>query len=216
MSCPSKCSAPFSTELKRHVDLSIAVYINDPDQKLPIWTKCRSKEYRNLQDYLQEFSALDFALKEDCVLLGILNDGCAGQRAILAWLICEAVPRFQQSTDKIVPLETTVQSLCERASRLEADVASLGASTTATHALSTMLADGLRALKQKVKENHEGTEFDQPVSQGADLAARVQALESKMEELQPPISMLSDASESSSCTLTPASVGTSYQDLSSS
>ncbi|THV80223.1 hypothetical protein D6D26_10430, partial [Aureobasidium pullulans] len=63
----------------------------------------------------------------------------------------------------------------------------------------------VESLEQMVKENREGMEFYQPVTQGEELAARIQALENKIKELQPPFSMLSDAAESSTCTLTPAS-----------
>ncbi|THZ15651.1 hypothetical protein D6C89_09629 [Aureobasidium pullulans] len=67
------------------------------------------------------------------------------------------------------------------------------------------LVSRVESLEQMVKENREGMELYQPVTQGEELAARVQALENKIKELQPPFSMLSDASESSTCTLTPAS-----------
>ncbi|KEQ81923.1 hypothetical protein M438DRAFT_367407 [Aureobasidium pullulans EXF-150] len=63
----------------------------------------------------------------------------------------------------------------------------------------------VESLEQMVKENREGMKLYQPVTQGEELAARVQALENKIKELQPPFSMLSDAAESSTCTLTPAS-----------
>ncbi|THY72505.1 hypothetical protein D6C93_10488, partial [Aureobasidium pullulans] len=67
------------------------------------------------------------------------------------------------------------------------------------------LVSRVKSLEQMVKENREGMELYQPVTQGEELAARVQALENKIKELQPPFSMLSDAAESSTCTLTPAS-----------
>ncbi|THX27376.1 hypothetical protein D6D10_09477 [Aureobasidium pullulans] len=67
------------------------------------------------------------------------------------------------------------------------------------------LVSRVESLEQMVKENREGMELYQPVTQGEELAARVQALENKIKELQPPFSMLSDAAESSTCTLTPAS-----------
>ncbi|THZ54029.1 hypothetical protein D6C88_09584, partial [Aureobasidium pullulans] len=67
------------------------------------------------------------------------------------------------------------------------------------------LVSRVESLEQMVKENREGMELYQPVTQGEELAARVQALENKIKELQPPFSILSDASESSTCTLTPAS-----------
>ncbi|THY24568.1 hypothetical protein D6D01_05417 [Aureobasidium pullulans] len=63
----------------------------------------------------------------------------------------------------------------------------------------------VESLEQMVKENREGMELYQTVTQGEELEARIQALENKIEELQPPFSMLSDASESSTCTLTPTS-----------
>ncbi|THY42318.1 hypothetical protein D6C97_09600 [Aureobasidium pullulans] len=63
----------------------------------------------------------------------------------------------------------------------------------------------VESLEQMVKENREGMKLYQPVTQGEELAARIQALENKIKELQPPFSMLSDAAESSTCTLTPAS-----------
>ncbi|THX95191.1 hypothetical protein D6D02_10002 [Aureobasidium pullulans] len=67
------------------------------------------------------------------------------------------------------------------------------------------LVSRVESLEQMVKENREGMEIYQPLTQGEELAARVQALENKINELQPPFSMLSDASEFSTCTLTPAS-----------
>ncbi|THZ81315.1 hypothetical protein D6C84_06701 [Aureobasidium pullulans] len=67
------------------------------------------------------------------------------------------------------------------------------------------LVSRVESLEQMVKENREGMELYQTVTQGEELEARIQALENKMKELQPPFSMLSDASESSTCTLTPAS-----------
>lgn len=78
------------------------------------------------------------------------------------------------------------------------------------------LVSRVESLEQMVKENREGMKLYQPVTQGEELAARIQALENKIKELQPPFSMLSDAAESSTCTLTPASVSMSYQDLGSS
>ncbi|THW72847.1 hypothetical protein D6D17_10680, partial [Aureobasidium pullulans] len=67
------------------------------------------------------------------------------------------------------------------------------------------LVSRVESLEQMVKENREGMQLYQPVTQGEELAARIQALENKIKELQPPFSMLSDAAESSTCTLTPAS-----------
>ncbi|THY00525.1 hypothetical protein D6D03_06433 [Aureobasidium pullulans] len=67
------------------------------------------------------------------------------------------------------------------------------------------LVSRVESLEQIVRENREGMEIYQPLTQGEELAARVQALENKINELQPPFSMLSDASELSTCTLTPAS-----------
>ncbi|THY66928.1 hypothetical protein D6C95_10498, partial [Aureobasidium pullulans] len=67
------------------------------------------------------------------------------------------------------------------------------------------LVSRVESLEQMVKENREGMKLYQPVTQGEELAARVQALENKIEELQPPLSIPSDAAESSTCTLTPAS-----------
>ncbi|THW33877.1 hypothetical protein D6D21_09811 [Aureobasidium pullulans] len=67
------------------------------------------------------------------------------------------------------------------------------------------LVSRVESLEQMVKENREGMELYQPVTQGEELTARAQALENKIKELQPPFSMLSDAAESSTCTLTPAS-----------
>ncbi|THX09983.1 hypothetical protein D6D13_05722 [Aureobasidium pullulans] len=61
------------------------------------------------------------------------------------------------------------------------------------------------SLEQMVKKNREGMELYQTVTRGEELESRIQALENKIEELQPPFSILSDASESSTCTLTPAS-----------
>ena len=72
------------------------------------------------------------------------------------------------------------------------------------------LVSRVESLEQMIKENREGMELYQPVTQGEELAARVQTLENKMNELQFPFSILSDAAESSTCTLTPASVSTSY------
>jgi len=77
------------------------------------------------------------------------------------------------------------------------------------------LVSRVESLEQMVKENREGMKLYQPVTQGEELAARVQALENKIEELQPPLSIPSDAAESSTCTLAPASVSISYQDLDS-
>ncbi|THX80007.1 hypothetical protein D6D05_04711 [Aureobasidium pullulans] len=67
------------------------------------------------------------------------------------------------------------------------------------------LVSRVESLEQMVKENREGMKLYQPVTQGEELAARVQALENKIEELQTPLSIPSDAAESSTCTLTPAS-----------